>query len=270
MEANELQGEVLPIESQEIALPDANAEEITEAVESESSTEQETETEQPKPKGVQKRLDELTRNWREEQRRAEQLQQMLERALAQKAEPQPPAQPQQIEPTEPKLEQFQTYEEYVAALADYKADQKIKAWEQSVQQREQQKLQAERQASFEARIKNAEAEMPDFRDVALNPRLPVSDTMAEAIREMEEGPRVLYALGQNPAEAARIASLPPTVAAVELGKFAVKALMPQPKTVTSAPPPVNPLSGGIGTRNADPDKMTDNEWAEWRRQQLKR
>jgi len=255
--------------------PDADPTEIealaeTEVVEeSESSTEETQTEEQPKAKGVQKRLDELTRNWREEQRRAQKLEQMLEQVITrppeQKPEPSAPTQPQ----GEPKLDQYQTYEEYVGALADYRADQKIKAFEEQIRQREQQSQQQAKAGEFQSRIVAAKVEMPDFDEVALNPSLPVSDAMADLIREMDDGPKVLYALGKNPNEAARIAALPDRLAAVELGKFAVKASLPQPKTVTNAPPPVNPLSGGIGSRSPDPEKMSTNEWLAWREQQLK-
>lgn len=257
--------------------PDAEQTEIeavaeAEVVESESSTDEVEETgEQPKKVGgVAKRIDELTRNWREEQRRAQKLEQMLEQVISrpaeQKQEPSAPPQPQ----GEPKLDQFQTYEEYVKAVGRWEARQEIEQIEEQRRQRELQSQQQAKQVEFQSRLQAAKTEMPDFDEVALNPSLPVSDTMAELIREMDDGPKVLYALGKSPDVAARIASLPPTLAAVELGRFAVKASLPQPRTVTNAPPPVNPLSGGIGTRNADPDKMTDQEWAEWRRQQLKR
>jgi hypothetical protein len=265
MNADELQG-IAPAPDAEPTEIEAVAE--TEVVESESSTDEVQTEETPKAKGVQKRLDELTRNWREEQRRAQKLEQMLEQVISrpqeQKPEPSAPPQPQ----GEPKLDQYQTYEEYVSALADYKADQKIRQFEESIKQREQQSQQQAKLGEFQARLQAAKTEMPDFDEVALNPSLPVSDSMAELIREMDDGPKVLYALGQNPNEAARIASLPPTLAAVELGRFAVKASLPQPKTVTNAPPPVNPLSGGVGSRNPDPDSQPIEEWVRQRNQQL--
>lgn len=242
---------------------------VVESLSEPSADESHDEEGQPKLKGVQKRLSELTRNWREEQRRAERLERMLEQTLTKPVEVKPepsnaPAQPQ----GEPKLEQFQTYEEYVSALADYKADQKLRQFEEQIRQREQQTLQQAKLQEFQGRLQAAKTEMPDFDEVALNPSLPVSDTMAELIREMDDGPKVLYALGKSPDVAARIASLPPNLAAVELGRFAVKASLPQPKTVSKAPPPVNPLSGGMGSKTADPDKMTADEWLKWRNQQL--
>lgn len=269
MNAEELQG-IAPA-------PDAPTEEqvVTESevVESESSTENvEDDGDQPKKLGgVAKRIDELTRLRREAERRAERLEEqnaeLLRKVLRDTDQtPQQAAQPQQE--AEPQLDQFETYEQYTKAVARWEIKQELLAERRQAEEREQQKKQQAKQAEFQSRLAAAAAEMPDYKEVALNPRLPVSDTMADLIREMDDGPKVLYALGQNPNEAARIASLPPTLAAVELGKFAVKASLPQPKTVTNAPPPVNPLSGGTGSKTADPDKMTADEWMKWRNQQL--
>lgn len=249
---------VAPVETQDEALTD----------EPESSTEQE-QTEEPKqPKGFQKRLNEITANWRGEQRRAQKLESMLERVLAEK--PAQKAEPKVEAQGEPKLDQYQTYEEYVAALADYRADQKIRQWEEGRQRAEAEKQQQAVVEQFQSRAQAFRAQRPDFDSVAFNPDLPITDAMAEAINVADNGPELLYNLGKNPSEAARIAALPPLMAAVELGKFAVRMSMPQPRNQTGAPPPVRPLAGGSGAIAPDPDKMTTQEWMEWRAQQLKR
>ena len=51
--------------------------------------------------------------------------------------------------------------------------------------------------------------VPDFDAVVHNPNLTVTPVMADAIRESGRGAEIAYYLGKNPAEAARIASLPP-------------------------------------------------------------
>ena len=51
--------------------------------------------------------------------------------------------------------------------------------------------------------------VPDFDAVVHNPNLTVTPVMADAIRESGRGAEIAYFLGKNPAEAARIASLPP-------------------------------------------------------------
>lgn len=210
-----------------------------------------------------KRIDELTANWREEQRRNAQL---MEKVLEMQKPSQP--EPETTQVGEPKLDSFETYEDYVSALAEYKADQKIQAWQQSQQQETQAQQQERERQEFEARADQFRQEHPDYDTVALNPQLPVSAAMAEAIQLADNGPEILYNLGQNPAEAARIASLSPLQAAIELGRMTVAQAAPPPKTRTNAPPPVEPLSGGSGSRTIDPERMSADEWRVWREQQL--
>lgn len=266
MNAEEIQG----IDPAEDAITEQPEVEETEVTEPESSTEQDqAEADEPKqPKGVQKRLNELTANWREEQRRAQKLEAMLERVLTQQQQPKAE---EVVQPVgEPKLDQFQTYEEYVAALADYRADQKIQAWENQRKQQEAERQKSQVVEQFQTRAERFRVEHPDFDEIAFNPQLPVTDAMAEAINLAENGPELLYQLGKNPSEAARIAALPPIQAAVELGKFAVKMSLPQPRSKTGAPPPIRPLDGGAGTAVPDPDKMTTSEWLAWREQSIRK
>lgn len=252
-------------EVEELEQTDAVDGEVNEDAEEveESSTSEDAEPKQ-KP-WFTKRIDELTANWREEQRRNAQL---MEKVL----EMQKPSQPEP-ETTqnvgEPKLDSFETYEDYVAALAEYKADQKIQAWEQSRQQETQAQAQERQRQEFEARADDFRQQHPDYDVVALNPQLPVSAAMAEAIQMADNGPELLYTLGQNPAEAARLAALPPLQAAIELGRMTTAPKPASaPKTRTNAPPPVEPLSGGSGSRTIDPERMTADEWRVWRDQQL--
>jgi hypothetical protein len=60
------------------------------------------------------------------------------------------------------------------------------------------------------------------------------------------------------------------MAAKELGKLEMRLSLPQPKSVSSAPKPISPLSGGGSTRAVDPDQMSDAEWVAWRNQSLGR
>lgn len=247
-----------------------------EAANPESAPESEdTSAEQPeekKPRGVQKRIDELTANWREEQRQNEQLRQQLfqmqQGMMSQRQEPQQP-EPAPQPQGEPQLDQFQSYEQYVAALAEFKADQKFKEWQsQQTQQQRQSEVQAQ-DVQFQARAAEFAAEHPDYQTVANNPYLPVSEAMAEVIRVSEAGPQLLYQLGQNPNEAARIAALPPAQAAMELGRMEVRMNTPQPRTQTNAPDPIQPTGGGGGSQGVDPETMTPDQWLEWRNNQLR-
>ncbi len=271
-EGENLQGEALPEDPALIAQPDAEEIDADSSTAEDIEAEQETEeTPQQKRKpGIQRRLDELTANWREEQRTRQKLEAMLEQVLADRRQPEQPAPQPQPQASEPKLDQFQTYEEYVGALADFKAEQRILSWQAEQRAREEAQQRASVQTEFQRRAESFKSEAPDFDLVALNPSLPVSDAMAEAINVSDVGPQVLYYLGKNPQEAARIAALPPIQAAREIGKVEVRISLPQPKTVSSAPKPVTPLDGGGSSRSADPDRMTIDEWMRWRNQTLGR
>ena len=115
----------------------------------------------------------------------------------------------------------------------------------------------------------AEERYADFDEVARNPTLPISTDMAQVIQTLENGPDVLYALGRNPQEAARIASLPRELAAFALGSFAAAQAAPPKQPVRPAPQPINPLAGGNAAPTVDPDKLSTDEWVKWRRSQLR-
>jgi hypothetical protein len=254
-------------------LPDApeTVGEVEEQEQSESSTDEGESEQTKKIGGVTKRINELVAQREEEKRRAQRLESMLEQVLANRPQPEKAPEPVLAKPQgEPKLEDFATYEEFVDARADWRAEQRIQQWEQRQRDAEAERQKATQAQTFQAKVQEYRSQTPDFDAVALNPSLPVTDAMAEIINGSENGPELLYQLGKNPAEAARIAALPPLMAAVELGKFAVKASLPQPKKLSSAPPPVEPLTGGAGTLNVDPDKMSADDWMKWRQSTLKR
>lgn len=119
------------------------------------------------------------------------------------------------------------------------------------------------QQVFEARAALVREQFPDFDVVVQNPALPISDAMAEVIKDSEKGPELAYHLGKNPAEAMRISALPAIRQAAELGKL--EARLSQPKPQPKQPPaPVEPVSGIRAGGTKDPDKMTFAEFKAWR------
>lgn len=252
------EGEVLPEETGD----------VVEEEESTTSTEETAaEPEKPKARGVQKRLDELTANWRGEQRRAQQLQDQNLELQRQLTKPEPVA-PQPTE-GEPKLENYESYEQYVDARADYRADQKIAEWQSQQEQRSQETQAEAQQREFMDRAETFRESHEDFDSVAFNPSLHVTPDMVGLLNASEKGPELLYHLGQNPNDAQRIAQLPPGQAAMELGRIEAGLGALQPKTDTDAPDAIEPLSGGRGQPGAkDPDDMTTAEWKVWREKQL--
>ena len=224
------------------------------------------------PKGVQKRIDRLTRE-------RYRLQGELEAMRRQPPQPAVQAQPERSQDGTPKPEQFASYEQYLEAKAEWleakvewKAEQKVaevlQRQQESTRQQSARQRQAEMQQSWDRQIDAAADIYDDFDEVALSPDVPVSGAMAEAIQLAEKGADVLYYLGKHREEAAKIARMDPLRAAVAIGRIEATLARPTPKKTTNAPPPINPV-GARAAVSKDPDKMSSAEWLKWRNAQIK-
>lgn len=208
-------------------------------------------------KGVQKRLDELTRRYHDERRDKERLLSLLERGMspqeAQQAQPSAPQGP-------PQESDFADYDEYQAAMIDYRVEQKLVA-------RQQQQTAQQRAQSFQDRVSQAAAEKPDFAEVVFNPSLSITPLMMEVLMDSDIGPDVAYHLGKNPSEASRIANLPQHRQAAELGRIEVALSQPKPAPATNRnPPPAPPktVSGVSAGLTKAPEDMSMAEYVAWR------
>jgi hypothetical protein len=103
---------------------------------------------------------------------------------------------------------------------------------------------------------------PDFEAVAHNPNLTVRPVMADAIRESSRGAEIAYYLGKNPAEAARIASLPPVSQATAIARLETRVGGAAQAPVSRAPEPVSTLSGRSGSAGK---RLEDMNFEEYRR-----
>ena len=163
----------------------------------------------------------------------------------------------------PPVDQFESPEAYADALAYQKA-------EQLLAQREEARQQSEILESYHEKEEEARTKYDDFEQVAYNPKLPITNVMAQTIQASDIGPEVAYYLGANPKEADRISRLSPIVQAKEIGKIEAKmASDPPVKRTTSAPAPISPVtarsSGGPAYDTTDPRStktMTDSQWIE--------
>ena len=219
------------------------------------------------PKGVQKRIDRAVRQKYEAEARAKMLEERLTYLETQSR--QPVQQQKVIDNSEPRIENFDNFDEYVRAKAEYIAEQKINqtlSEREKRQQAEYEKAAHQKTAeSWNKRLAQATAELPDFEDVLASSDVPMTSTMQQAIMESDIGPRVAYYLAQNPDEATEIARMSPIAAIRTLGR--IEERLATQKTVvkvTSAPEPVKPV-GSRASVTKDPGKMTDAEYARWRK-----
>lgn len=179
----------------------------------------------------------------------------LRREMAQRTE-------QVQAPTEaPNPERFKTAEEYVEALADWKAEQKI-----ANREVEQQRKQLD--ATYEEREEAVRTKYTDFETVAYNPDLRITPEMAEVIKASDLGPDLAYHLGKNPSEADRISRLSPLAQARELGKIeaTLVATPPTGKKASSAPEPIRPVNARTTTPKydtTDPRSVNTMSASEW-------
>jgi hypothetical protein len=158
-------------------------------------------------------------------------------------------------------EQFASNEEYVEALAEQRAEQKLA-------EREQRKQQTEILNAYHDKEEEVRAKYDDFEQVAYNPNLPITTVMAQTIQASDIGPEVAYHLGANPREAERISRLSPILQAKEIGKIEAQlAANPPVKKTSNAPAPISPVSarttGSPSYDTTDPRSIKSMSTSEW-------
>lgn len=192
------------------------------------------------PKGVQKRLDEMRRQLGDAQRVNERLLGLVEQSLkgGGKAPPLPEA---PVGP--PNRNDFDTYEEYLDAKADWKVAETLNEVRRRALQEQAQQAAAQREREWNVRQQKAASKYEDFFDVVQSEDLIITDLMAGAIKEAEAGPEIAYFLGKHPNEAARIAALSPAAQVREIGKIEARLELTPTKAPSKAPAPVEPARG---------------------------
>lgn len=213
----------------------------------------------PEPTIPKSRFDEVYRRWRDTERRLE----ALER----------PKEPEK-ELTLPTPEQHGFDDaKYQAALTEYnkqvarsEAIAVIQA--ERAKEQQQQKVQSFRQREAEYMAKN-----PEYRDIVYGEAfmsVPLSAATAELIAESPDGPAIALHLAKNLEVAAHLADLPPVQAAREIGRIEARLAKEaeKPKPLTTAPPPPPSIEAVEPAVEKDPLKMSDAEFAKWRKRQI--
>ena len=194
---------------------------------------------------IGKRLAREQRKWERDQAQRQSEQQTLRAAPAASAD------------------QFESTEAYTEALTLQKA-------EELIAKREAAKQHSAILESYQELEEAARDKYDDFEQVAYNPKLPITNVMAETIQSSDIGPELAYYLGSNPKDAERIARMTPLGQAKEIGKIEAKlAAEPPVKRTTSAPTPISPVTaratGSPALDTTDPrsiKSMTASQWIE--------
>lgn len=176
---------------------------------------------------------------------------------------QPQQTPDEGEPDPAKFKDFDTYNRAVIRFElkqELKAEQEKSKHAATAQQDE--RFEAQRGEALRQKFVAAEAKYPDLRDALADQELPFNGAILAYIEHRQVGADVAYHLAQNRAEAKRIAALNPIDQVLAL--HALESKLTAPPTTTKAPPPITP-SGTKASVEKDPEKMTDDEFAKWRR-----
>lgn len=230
--------------------------EVPEAEKPETAQDSEPETEQERRGrgGFTKKIDKLTaRNYQLQETNA-QLQARLEAIERRLEGKEAPAKPTLSE--KPTPDKFQTYEEYVEALADWKSEQRVaKALEEREQATSKQAEEARTKETFDTynkRVSEARGKYEDFDEVVGRDDISIPQSVQLAIVEMDNGPEVAYYLGQHPEEAEKLLELSPIKAVMAVGRIAATlnpSSSPEKRPVSGAPTPVKPV-GSSSTRSS--------------------
>ena len=196
--------------------------------------------------GVQKRLDELTRKRREaeidaayQRGRADAAETMRTNAASDRQDGRTVQKPAKIS-----RENFETEEEFLAAVATDAVDRRFTVHEQKRELDAQAKVLKERRETQTAKL--AEAGLIEKAEkVGAYASPAMLDAAGDQFLE------VAGALVENPAESRRIGALPPLEQAAAIGEIRARLKMqPEKKTLTKAPKP----SPSIGSGGSPPKK----------------
>ena len=190
---------------------------------------------QEKPKrSARERINELTKRAHEAEREAQRWREAAERKTADPSE-------------KPNPDKFGSYDEYVEALADWKADQRVA---ESFKRRD-----AERSQAAEARAAEAKAQAwaerqsefreatPDYDAVVGKSAVQIAPHVVDTLLDSDSGPELAYHLAKHPETVKRINSLSPLAAAREIGRIEATLSNPaatQFKPASKAPAPITP------------------------------
>jgi hypothetical protein len=231
---------------------DSEVDEAEDSEESEDEEAEQLEAKKKKPRsGYKKRIDKLTRRLSERDR---EIEYWKGRAEGQKpADSQSKPNPQAAEAkAKPSADDFETHEEYVEALADWKVDQRLQKLEVKERETEARTVHQQKVETLQSRVKEFAKAHSDFEEVIEDVGdIPMSPAVQELILDSDNGPELMYELAKDPDEYARICKLSPLAAARAMGQFEskIKARASEEKVVkkTNTPAPIKPVTSKNAT-----------------------
>lgn len=255
------------------------------------SEDQEEEARVKQKPWFQKRIDELTRQRHEAERKLQTESEARARLEAEVAARTPPPPPKPEDDPEPAKAEFPDPDAYTDARARWAARQEYRAQQAEITRATNERRAADQQANVQKyidnlhsahnqRIEKAKTELPDFEKVALREDLTLPFGVFAEIERSDLGPQVMYAIGKKPEMAKELTAMfgnPQSIAeltdahsrvARKLVEIEGVIKAERTRTVTKATEPIEPL-GGRGTAGPkEPEDETMQEYAKRREQEL--
>ena len=224
--------------------------------ESDSSAEDtgEEHAEEVKPaNGVQKRINKVVKEREDAKRENEALQKRIKELEGNNSD-------QEVK--EPVESDFDTYDQYLDALDKYDSTAETKEPAKDSENDKQKDTSTDNTLTDSQRsameviretIGSAENKPGDFEAIALNPEVPITGEMLEALAECDDPAKVMYHLGKNKDTAESIANKSPAQQMREIAKLdlTVKVSPPKPVKTTNAPDPISPVNGSEQQTKSD-------------------
>lgn len=242
-----------------------------EADDSENDSEEIKDDEKPKKKkgGFKKRIERFQKQLSEKDQKIQFLEQQMSKGKTSDEAAQ--VKPQVDNSAKPTPDKFETHEEYIDALTDWKIESKEKLREQKQKESEAKSGYQKQVESYQSKVAEIKKTHDDFDEVMEDvDDVKVSAAVHEIILDSDLGPALAYELAKNKSEFERINKLNPLAAAKEIGKIEAR-LSNQSESkkeikVTKAPQPLKAIGAGSkGTIQKSPDDMSYEEFKEWRK-----
>ncbi len=212
-----------------------------------------------KKPGWEKRIDVLTARLRETERENERLKQAA------------PTPAPQDDSKKPSIDDFDSDEAYLAAVAEYSSRRVLSEAEEKARAQRDREAQEASDAEVSSNVqkmfaRGADAHA-DYEAVVMSPTLSLTNEMLAAIASTDNGHDISYHLGKNPGEADAISELSPVQQAIAIGRLGERLNTTQ-RAVSSAPPPVTTVDDtSAGTTDGLSDNLDVKTWMQRRQAQ---
>lgn len=163
---------------------------------------------------------------------------------------------------------FESDADYTAAVAAWAAKKALadnnKAEIEARQKAAKATEDAQATARWQAQVAEIKQSVQDFDVVAYT--APISDSVAEMLKNSPLGAKIAYHLGKNPSEAINLSQMDQITAARTVGKLEAKlgAATAKPRKISNAPKPVETIETGSAGQEVDLSSMSMEEYRKHR------